>query len=418
MEAIVLKGVYKSFRIYGDRAVTIKERALHRKRKSHEVHQVLNGIDMTIHQGDVVGLIGENGCGKSTTLKLMTRIMYPEKGEINVNGRVSSLLELGAGFHPDVSGRENVYTNAAIFGLSKKETDARIEEIIRFSELEEYIDNPVRTYSSGMYMRLAFSVAINVDADILLIDEILAVGDTNFQQKCYRKLNELKDNGITIVLVTHESGTVEKFCNRAIWLSHGEIMADGTPQSVVAQYRSYMSEKQVEAMRRQEHAIHDERIKERPDWKGIDFTADHFGTDDAIVTSACLIDSAGKPTKVLRTGEPVTIQIQYKVVNPQRGYVFGTGFFTTEGKTVWGNNTAIDGMTIKQLPFEGTVECSIPSLPLLGGEYKLNISIEDDNGTPLDFYRDYLRFTVIPNDTCTGMVLVERSWSVPQQAQE
>lgn len=247
---IILKDVYKSFKIYSDKAQTIKERMLFWKRRTHTVHEVLKGISLTINKGEVVGLVGENGCGKSTTLKLMTRILYPEQGSITVKGRVSSLLELGAGFHPDVSGRDNIYTNAAIFGLSKKETDARLDQIIEFSELEEYIDNPVRTYSSGMYMRLAFSVAINVDADVLLIDEILAVGDANFQAKCYAMLNKLKQKGVTIVIVSHDTGIVEKFCTRAIWMKNGEVMYDGNPTEAIDTYLSYMHEKQMARIRK------------------------------------------------------------------------------------------------------------------------------------------------------------------------
>ena len=186
--AIEVKNITKSFKVYPDKGAQLKERLLFRKRSRFEIRPVLKGISFTVRKGEAVGLIGHNGCGKSTTLKLLTRIMYPDSGEITMNGRVSSLIELGAGFHPDMSGRENIYTNAAIFGLTKKEIDSRLADIIEFSELEEFIDNPVRTYSSGMYMRLAFSVAINVDADILLIDEILAVGDTNFQTKCFNRL--------------------------------------------------------------------------------------------------------------------------------------------------------------------------------------------------------------------------------------
>ena len=191
-----------------------------------------------------MGIIGENGCGKSTMLKLMTRIIYPDKGRILIQGRVSSLIELGAGFHPDMSGRENIYINAAIFGLSKKEIDNRLNDIISFSELEEFIDNPVRTYSSGMYMRLAFSVAINVNADVLLIDEILSVGDANFQTKCRNKLNDLKHEGVTIVIVSHDLGTIQTFCDKAIWIRDGVAEKYGVPNSVIDTYLEFMENKQ------------------------------------------------------------------------------------------------------------------------------------------------------------------------------
>ena len=197
---IEVKNVKKKFKVFYDKGTSLKEKLLFRKRNYYEERWVLKGISINIKKGEAVGLIGKNGCGKSTTLKLISRIMYPTEGSIEVKGRVSSLLELGAGFHPDMSGRENIYTNASIFGLTRKEINERIDDIIAFSELEEFIDNPVRTYSSGMYMRLAFSVAINVDADILLIDEILAVGDVSFQAKCFEKLKDIKISGTTIVL--------------------------------------------------------------------------------------------------------------------------------------------------------------------------------------------------------------------------
>ena len=230
--AIEVRNLTKKFKVYMDKGSQLKERVLFRKRNRYEERWVLNGISFNVRKGEAVGLIGHNGCGKSTTLKLLTKIIYPDGGTVDMRGRVSSLIELGAGFHPDMSGRENIYTNASIFGLSKKEIDARVDEIIAFSELEDYIDNPVRTYSSGMYMRLAFSVAINVDADILLIDEILAVGDAHFQEKCFEKMQEIKKSGTTIVIVSHSLGQIEEICDRSIWIDAGRIRMDGQPKEV------------------------------------------------------------------------------------------------------------------------------------------------------------------------------------------
>ena len=234
--AIEVNDVDKSFKVYYDKANTLKERILFWNRNRHEVREVLSDITLTIKRGETVALVGVNGSGKSTLLKLMTQILYPDKGTIKTYGKLVSLLELGAGFHPDFSGRENIYFNASIFGLSKKEIDERLDDIIAFSELGEYIDNPVRTYSSGMYMRLAFSIAINVDAEILLIDEILAVGDQHFQERCYEKMMELKKEGKTMVFVTHSMGAVKKFCDRAVWLSNGRIRMDGSTEEVVEEY--------------------------------------------------------------------------------------------------------------------------------------------------------------------------------------
>lgn len=233
---IDVDNVYKTFNVYYDRTNTIKEKLLFWKSSKKERREILKGVTLKIKKGEVVGLIGVNGSGKSTLLKLMTKIIYPNKGTVTTIGKLTSLLELGAGFHLDFSGRENIYFNASIFGLTKKEIDNRLEEIIEFSELREFIDNPVRTYSSGMYMRLAFSVAINVDAEILLIDEILSVGDEHFQEKCFKKLEELKSQGKTIVFVTHGMGSVKRFCTRAVWLHEGKIKMDGDIDKVIESY--------------------------------------------------------------------------------------------------------------------------------------------------------------------------------------
>ena len=234
--AIKVINMSKDFKIYFDKANSLKEKMLFWNRNKREKREVLKDVSLTIKKGEAVALIGVNGSGKSTLLKLMTKIIYPNKGKIVTNGKLTSLLELGAGFHPDFSGRENIYFNASIFGLTRKEIDERLEQIIEFSELGDYIDNPVRTYSSGMYMRLAFAVAINVDAEILLVDEILAVGDQHFQEKCIAKMKELKEQGKTMVFVTHSMETVKEFCSRAVWLSNGVIKMDGKPDEVIEEY--------------------------------------------------------------------------------------------------------------------------------------------------------------------------------------
>ena len=235
-KAIEVKNVTKSFKIYYDKASTLKEHMLFWKRNKSELFTALKDINLTINKGETVGLIGVNGSGKSTLLKLMTKIIYPTKGQIITHGKLTSLLELGAGFHQDFTGRENIYFNASIFGLTKAEINKRIAVIIEFSELGEFIDNPVRTYSSGMYMRLAFSIAINVDAEILLIDEILAVGDQHFQEKCFKKLEELKNSDKTIVIVSHDLGQIEKLCTRAIWINNGVVAMDDVPSKVIPEY--------------------------------------------------------------------------------------------------------------------------------------------------------------------------------------
>ncbi len=258
--AIKVENITKKFKVYYDKPHSLKERALSLKRNKYEERDVLRGISFEVKKGEAIGLVGHNGCGKSTTLKMLTRIMYPDTGKIEIKGRVSSLLELGAGFHPDMSGRENIYINASIFGLTKKEIDRRLDDIIEFSELEEYIDNPVRTYSSGMYMRLAFSVAINVNAEVLLIDEILGVGDVNFQAKCFNKLMEIKKTGTTIVIVSHAMSQIEMICDRSIWIHDGLVRMEGDAKEVGDEYLSYMEKLRKDSVENEPVQKNEEKV--------------------------------------------------------------------------------------------------------------------------------------------------------------
>ena len=295
-----VRDVYKSFRVYFDKGSMLKERFVNPSRSRYENREILKGISFQIHRGETVALIGNNGCGKSTTLKMLTKILYPNKGTVTVNGRVSSLIELGAGFHPDMSGRENIYINGSILGLKREQVDARIDDIIRFSELEEYIDNPIRTYSSGMYMRLAFSVAINVDADILLIDEILAVGDQAFQEKCINKLNELRKTGVTVVLVSHAMGQVNAIADRCIWIDQGRIVEDGRTEVVCRHYEAEMErrrslrDKQEAKEREQERHTVMQEAEEREQGADQQSEASEESAEHALTAGRTTIKSAIK----------------------------------------------------------------------------------------------------------------------------
>lgn len=261
--AIEIRNMYKSFKIQSDRANTLKSLLVMKRNNKVERHEVLKNINLDIRKGETVCLIGNNGCGKSTLLKLMTKIIYPNQGTVQTFGKIASLLELGAGFHPDFTGRENIYFNSAVFGMNHSQIEKRLDDIIEFSELGSFIDEPIRTYSSGMYMRLAFSIAINVDADILLIDEILAVGDQHFQDKCYAKLRELKeDRDKTIVIVSHSLEVVKSLCSRAIWIYRGEVKLDGDPAYVIAEYLEQMAKDHKE-----------EHEKAIADGKKVDFSS-------------------------------------------------------------------------------------------------------------------------------------------------
>lgn len=422
-----MDNVHKKFRVYFDKGATLKEKALFKNRNRHEDRWVLRGISFEAKKGETIGLIGRNGCGKSTLLKLLTRIMYPDEGSIEITGRVSSLIELGAGFHPDMSGRENIYTNAAIFGLKKKEIDARLNDIIAFSELEEYLDNPVRTYSSGMYMRLAFSVAINVDADILLIDEILAVGDANFQAKCFGRLRELKARGITIVLVTHDTNTVSTFCDKAIWLNEGVIQASGKSKLVVDQYLKFMNQELYESMQAQEQSKRgdddsgpDEPPSGEADSAGegeIDYEANRFGLRFVEITKAGFFNDNGELTHIVRHSEGAELRIYYKVNKPLDRYIFGVGFYTLDFECIYGVNTELDGHIITDLPDEGYISFIMDDVMLLTGKYILQVAVVDGNGTPMDYYRDYCHFDVISKVQAIGTTDMRHVWKINGKAE-
>lgn len=238
--AIEVKDVWKKFKLYHEKIYSLKERVLFWGSNKAEDFWALKGVNLIIPKGSTIGLLGRNGSGKSTLLKIISRILYPTRGEVKINGRVSTLLELGAGFHPDFTGRENIFLNASILGMSRKEIKERLDDIIAFAELGDFIDNPVRNYSSGMYTRLGFSIAVHVDPEILLIDEVLAVGDIAFQEKCLAKIRELQKKGTTIIFVSHSPKQVEDLCDTALWLDRGEVRMQGIAKDVARSYEEFM----------------------------------------------------------------------------------------------------------------------------------------------------------------------------------
>ena len=400
--AIEVRNVTKSFKVYLDKGAQLKERLLFRKRSRYEERKVLRGISFDVKKGEAIGLIGHNGCGKSTTLKLLTRIMYPDEGTIKLKGRVSSLIELGAGFHPDMSGRENIYTNAAIFGLTKKEIDARIKDIVDFSELAEFIDNPVRTYSSGMYMRLAFSVAINVDADVLLIDEILAVGDANFQTKCFNKLKEIKAQGTTIVIVSHALGQIEQICDRAIWIHEGLIKAEGPPKEIDLEYLDYMSRKMQEKNKSESGGSETSEDDEGKRW----------GSGEVRIKKVRSFAADGSEQKTFRTGEDIRLSIDYTVKKPVKDAVFGFGVFDMNGVQCYGTNTRIDKQPDITISESGTAEILMKNVELLAGEYNIDIAIEQGEGIPIDYFRQAYRIQMISAIGDVGVSRIEHTWKL------
>ncbi|MEK4981419.1 ABC transporter ATP-binding protein [Bacillus sp. FSL K6-6540] len=414
--AISIRSVSKGFKIYQDKPLTLKEKLLKLRSNEFNIFKAVNGVSLDIKKGETVALIGHNGCGKSTLLKLITKILYPDDGEIVVNGRISSLIELGAGFHPDFTGRENIYTNASIFGLSRKEIDRKLDEIIRFSELGDFIDNPVRTYSSGMYMRLAFSVAINVDPEILLIDEILSVGDANFQKKCFDKIEGFKNSGSTIVIVTHDLGTVEKICDRVIWLDKGTIVKQGEPDRVVNFYQQHMNK---EFIKQRHIEFVEDKDGENAESSIVSnnneniFSEDiRWGSREVEITGARIINRNGEETNIVTGGDQITIEIDYFVHKAQEEYIFGMGFYSIENILVYGSNTRLDKIKLKEIKKTGTMKFIIPQCELLTGKYRLNVAIVDGDEMALDFIKYYLDFEVVSDIKAVGLMNVRHYWEI------
>ena len=404
---ISVKNVKKMFRVYRDRGNTLKDRILFAGRRKYEEHWVLNGVSFEVKRGEAIGLIGQNGCGKSTTLKMLTKILYPDEGTIEMKGRVSSLIELGAGFHPDLSGRENIYTNASIFGLKRKEIDERLEDIIAFSELEAFIDDPVRTYSSGMYMRLAFAVAINVDADILLIDEILAVGDAAFQAKCFRKLQEIKGRGTTIVIVSHAMSQLELICDRSIWVADGLVRMDGKPRDVHPRYMEWMSRKN-----QQEEKKEDERENGEASETDSEGNLKRWGSGEARMTGVKVIGADGTERTDFSPRDPFTIHIDYTAKKQLDDAVIGLAIYRSDGTLVYGTNTLIDTSAPVTLQTEGTIDLQIDGLPATNGSYSIDLALHRPDGFNYDFWRNICTIQIADKVQTPGEIALSHQWDI------
>lgn len=413
--AIEVHNITKSFRIYLDKGHTMKEKILFRKRRAYEERSVLNGISFEVKKGEAIGLIGHNGCGKSTTLKLLTKIMYPDSGTIEMRGRVSSLIELGAGFHPDMSGRENIYINASIFGLTKHEIDNRLGDIIAFSELEQFIDNPVRTYSSGMYMRLAFSVAINVNADILLIDEILAVGDVNFQTKCFERLKEIKRKGTTIVIVSHAFSQIEQICDKSIWINEGKIVDEGIPKYVHENYLNTMEEQRLKKKEIGSASGSQSVLNKNNDEKLPAFCSPlsiRIGNKEAEFTDVKLMTEDGVEKTVYKTGESFVVQMEYHCNKKGLDVNFGIGIFRDDGIHVYGTNTLIEHDMLVQVQQKGRVQIIIKNNCLLPGKYMLDVAMHSEDGIRYDDIRNVTPFVITANKKDVGICRLDNYWIV------
>lgn len=419
--SVELINISKKFNLYHDRTPTLKERVIFWNRQKTEEYWALKNVNLKISKGKTVGLIGRNGSGKSTLLKIISKILYPTSGELIINGRISTLLELGAGFHPDFTGRENIFLNSSILGLSRKQTEKRLNEIIQFAELEEFIDNPVRNYSSGMYMRLGFSVAVHVEPDILLVDEVLAVGDLSFQKKCLEKINEFRAKGKTIIFVTHDMSLVQRICDEVVWLENGVIIANEKSREVVNSYLDLVATREEQRMMR-EHQQSESKEKVQTEElqteskEPIDTLTEmkqkRWGNGKIEITDVRLFNQEGIENYSYECGESVSIVMHYTMHQDVNDQVFGIGIFRDDNVQCYGTNTDIDNYEINVFPVLGVVECKIQNLYLLEGRYLLDVAAHTKEGIPYDYWTKCLEFSVFSRIKDAGVTRLEHQWIV------
>jgi ABC-type polysaccharide/polyol phosphate transport system ATPase subunit len=437
VNAIELANVSKIYRRYSGRQFsTLKsallQRSLMQNLRPNEVFPALTDVSFTVPRGSTYGVIGRNGSGKSTALKLVAGITKPTSGAVRVEGRISALIELGAGFHPEISGRENVFINGIMLGLTKREIQDRFDEIVDFAELREFIDAPVKTYSSGMYMRLGFAVAIHVDPDVLLVDEVLAVGDEGFTHKCLDKFGEFRRRGRTILLVTHSLNLVERFCDEAIWLDAGRAMAHGDPKRIVDAYLTKVEEsesallaattaKAVEGASKDGQAAQARRAGQADAVEQVvrpaDPTADMFqategrwGSREVEIVEVSCLDRDGQPSFVFHSGDPVAIRLKVRATRPTDDFVFGVGLFNADGVCCYGTNTSLEDMTPERLQGEADVTFAIESLELVEGTYKLDVAVHKLDGAPYDYHRLLYTFRVKSRAHDVGIYRPRHRW--------
>jgi ABC-2 type transport system ATP-binding protein len=402
--AVEIRHVSKHFRLYHEHYSSLKERMIHFGRVPYEDFVALNDIDVDIEEGSTVGILGHNGSGKSTLLKCVAGILQPNEGEIVTRGRLAALLELGAGFHPELTGRENIYMNASILGLSKRDIAAVFDEIVAFSELEKFIDMQVRHYSSGMYIRLGFAVAVNVDPDILLVDEVLAVGDESFQRKCLERVKRFQREGRTIVFVTHAPDLIRRTCDRAIVLDHGEMVADAMPGEAVRTFRetllrSGLSDPTIEAAEAADAADPSAAMTH-----GARMSAS--ATRRVTITNVA-IEHPGSLVgrNALLPDEALTLRVSYFASEPTDDLLFGIAIHDENGTDVYGSNTEIMGVKVPVADGEGEMALEFEHIPLLDGTYLVTLAIQStDEGTVHDWREQQYQFSVMNPARTQGLV--------------
>jgi ABC-type polysaccharide/polyol phosphate transport system ATPase subunit len=429
--AIELTNVSKLYRKYSGRQFsTLKsallQRSILKDLRPNETFPALTDVSFAVSRGSTYGVIGRNGSGKSTALKLVAGITKPTSGTVRVDGRISALIELGAGFHPEISGRENVYINGIMLGLTKRQIHERFDEIVEFAELREFIDAPVKTYSSGMYMRLGFAVAINVDPDVLLVDEVLAVGDEGFTHKCLDKFSEFRRRNKTILLVTHSLNLVEKFCDEALWLDNGRAMNHGDPKRVVGAYLSAVEQSEEQLMAAttakalREHdgqagpvAQEGQEPREQPadpTTNMFEATEGRWGSREVEITAVSFVAGDGQPSHIFHSGDAMAVTVSVRAKHPVDDFVFGIGFFNAEGVCCYGTNTYLEEMNPERLAGAAEATFLVDSLDLVEGTYKVDVAVHKRDGAPYDYHRLLYTFRVKSRVHDVGIYRPKHRW--------
>jgi lipopolysaccharide transport system ATP-binding protein len=411
---IVVDEVSKRFRLYKDRPSSLKEMVTRRFRSRFEEFWAVKHASFSIGRGETFGLIGHNGSGKSTLLRLMAGIHPPTEGSISTEGRISALLELGAGFHPDLTGRENIYLNASILGLTRREVDQVLDEIIEFAGLEHFIDSPVKVYSSGMYVRLGFAVAVHVRPEILFIDEVIAVGDEEFQRRCFDYLYRLRRQGVTIVLVSHAHGTLQTICDRVAWLDHGRVLEIGDPASVVKHYLEAVNRHESERLDAEAAAARDAAgpatAPDAEEGRSVEAEA------TIRLTGVEVLGPEGELTQVAGSGDAMTIRLSYRASGEIVDPTFSLGIAHESGVHVTGTNTVFHEVATGTVKGTGSIDFEIPRLPLLPGTYTVDAAISDKTMMHVfDTRLVEVTLHVQPGSSCerSGMVDLGGRWTLP-----
>lgn len=414
--AVVLKGVSKRFVLHHDRPRSFQELMLsvvgRSRNGSKEVFWAVRDLDLVVESGETLGLIGSNGAGKSTVLKLIARILQPTSGEISVNGRLTALLELGAGFHPDLTGLENIFLNGSILGLTSREMREKLDGIVAFAELERFIDMPLRHYSSGMKVRLGFAIATSLNPDILLIDEVLAVGDEAFQKKCLTRIDDFRRRGKTILFVSHDLESVKRLCHRALWIEAGFPARDGPAVETVERYREHIWEEEAKQLARKTLGPEGTGSSAPSSYASQGAEESHWGSGEALITGIRLLNRAGQPIQLLTSGEAASLEIHYELLKPVPSVVFGIAIYRSDGLRCYGTNTDIEAVDLKDLARIGQVRVDFPDLNLISGTYTLDVAIHDKRGRAYDYYHPYCSFSVRSHIQDVGVFRPAHRWHV------